>query len=153
MIFFFALQVLTNDTLKGVSSLIYLNLEFNRLNYIASDSLCLVPKLDKLILLNNEIEEIEPDAFNCVRFLGYLDLAGNNLKFIQPVTFRLLEGLHYLDLQNNLLSTLTYDTIAPVLKNLNTFTSFFSLDCKYLFILFSSYKLRCCVIIIMRMDE
>lgn len=100
---------------SDVISIIFLDLENNKIKELHEESFDNLHKLEYLSLAGNQIETLPNGIFLFNQNLKELDLADNNLKYIEEYAFKHLINLEYLSLWKNHLYTLPKDIF---IKNL-----------------------------------
>jgi Leucine-rich repeat (LRR) protein len=88
---------------KVTSTLLRLDLSYNKLTQINKQVFAKLKKLKYLNLANNKLESIDQNLFDGLESLEFLKLKQCGLVSLQPNTFSKLTKLHELDLSNLLL--------------------------------------------------
>ncbi|XP_066937440.1 leucine-rich repeat-containing protein let-4-like [Macrobrachium rosenbergii] len=97
----------------------WLELGHNRLTSIPSHALRTLQNLRQLDLDSNRIVHVPEDAFEGYGgSIKFMMLSRNNIKDIPPMTFFDLHSLEWLKLSHNDLTTLTEETVLPILDTL-----------------------------------
>lgn len=110
------------QAIRPLRNLRYLDLSYNRINYLGSEFLFdKGNSLRTFILCYNGLRRLEPQIFTNLIHLQLLDLKGNNLYEIDPKNFAngMLPQLKTIVLSDNLLSLIPYEALL-FLRNLQT---------------------------------
>ncbi|CAG9583376.1 unnamed protein product [Danaus chrysippus] len=122
------ITVITRETFEGLENLSRLNLRNNKLAMVGNLAFSELWGLKELMLDNNGIEYISERAFGGLTQLKKLTLSGNKLATFYDDILEDMRSLIVLDLRDNLLTTISYETIRPVLNNEKSQSSVVYLD-------------------------
>ncbi|XP_038212713.1 connectin-like [Zerene cesonia] len=122
------ISVVTKEMLEGLENLSRLNLRNNKLTMIGNLAFSELWGLKELMLDNNAIEYISERAFGGLIQLRKLTLSGNKLTSFYEDILEDIRSLIVLDLRDNLLTTISYETIRPVVENDKLLSSVVYLD-------------------------
>jgi Leucine-rich repeat (LRR) protein len=102
-------------------NLVFLNVEWNEIEYIEPYSFYNLNILETLILSNNQIRDLDTQALDGLSQVVTLNLSHNYLETVNLGLFSDLYNLKTLDMSNNSLRTIADDSFAKLisLKNLN----------------------------------
>ncbi|XP_067012002.2 connectin [Anabrus simplex] len=117
------LTVVTRETFSGLKSLKRLDLYLNHLSMLGDFTFSEMPSLDELELGENDIQFISDRAFDGLKKLTKLNLGENKLHSLGNDLFAPVPNIHLLDLRENQLTTLTFDTVNPLMENLKNITT------------------------------
>ncbi|CAK1543225.1 unnamed protein product [Leptosia nina] len=122
------ISVITKEMLEGLENLSKLNLKNNKLTMVGNLAFSELWGLKELMLDNNAIEYISERAFGGLIQLRKLTLSGNKLTSFYEDVLADIRSLIVLDLRDNLLTTISYETIRPVVENDKALSSVVYLD-------------------------
>nr|XP_026493956.1 connectin-like [Vanessa tameamea] len=122
------ISVVIREMLEGLENLSRLNLRNNKINMIGNLAFSELWGLKELMLDNNAIEYISERAFGGLTQLRKLTLSGNKLTSFYEDILEDIRSLIVLDLRDNLLTTISYETIRPVVENDKSLSSVVYLD-------------------------
>lgn len=122
------ISVIIREMLEGLENLSRLNLRNNKINMIGNLAFSELWGLKELMLDNNAIEYISERAFGGLTQLRKLTLSGNRLVTFYEDILDDIRSLIVLDLRDNLLTTISYETIRPVVENDKSLSSVVYLD-------------------------
>lgn len=125
------ISVVTKEMFEGLENLSRLNLRNNKMAMIGNLAFSELWGLKELLLDNNAIEFVSERAFGGLAQLKKLTLSGNKLTNFYEDLLDDIRGLIILDLRDNLLTTISYETIRPIVDNDKSLSSVVYLDGKY----------------------
>ncbi|VDP12477.1 unnamed protein product [Soboliphyme baturini] len=92
-----------------MSGLVYLDLSYNCINYVAPDFFNLLPGLESLSLQNNRISTIPSQTLVALTKLRYLILDGNEIDTFTPSSFLHMQNLERLSASHNNIVAVSYN--------------------------------------------
>ena len=103
------LETIHDEGFDGLSQLMTLDLQSNRLKELGNTMFSHLSSLDSLTLSHNELETIPGETFDGLCQLTWLQLSNNRLKTVSHSTFSHLSSLWILFLNRNQLETIPDD--------------------------------------------
>ncbi|XP_044020552.1 chaoptin-like [Aphidius gifuensis] len=100
------LSIIPKDTFADCKKVDFLDLSFNRLNYLESGTFNGLIELKELWIKENHLATLPKDIFNGLEKLEFLTLDSNRLNYLEPGTFNGLSNLNKLYIYQNKITTL-----------------------------------------------